>query len=103
MTLAALQGGAQAAGRESPAWPSGSRPISSCSTRATRRWPVSPAPDMLSAHVFASHRSSAIAEAWVAGRQRVKDGRHAFHDVALSGFTAARRHLNREERAAGRR
>ena len=61
------------------------------------------APDMLSTHVFASHRSSAIAETWVAGRQEVKEGRHALHVVALSGFTAARRYLNREERAAGRR
>jgi hypothetical protein len=37
------------------------------------------APDMLSAHVFASHRTSAIDAVWVAGRARVSAGRHALH------------------------
>ncbi len=48
---------------------------------------------MLSAHVFASHRQSALQQVWVAGRVLVQSGRHALHDTALSGLVAARRQL----------
>lgn len=51
------------------------------------------APDMLSAHVFASHRSSAIDGVWVGGQQRVTRGRHLLHGSATSGFVAARTQL----------
>ncbi|MDB5732290.1 MAG: formimidoylglutamate deiminase, partial [Variovorax sp.] len=51
------------------------------------------APDMLSAHVFASHRTSAIDAVWVAGRPRVSGGRHALHEEATAGFVAARSQL----------
>jgi formimidoylglutamate deiminase len=54
------------------------------------------APEMLSAHVFASHRTSAIADAWVAGRRQVSSGRHALHDAAASDFVAARYQIIRE-------
>ena len=49
-----------------------------------------PAPAMLSAHVFASHRTSAIDSVWVGGACRVAQGRHALHDSAASAFAAAR-------------
>ena len=51
------------------------------------------ASDMLSSHVFASHRTSAIDAVWVAGRPRVQAGRHPLHDIASAGFVAARRQL----------
>ncbi|WHZ09856.1 MAG: Formiminoglutamic iminohydrolase [Burkholderiaceae bacterium] len=48
------------------------------------------APQMLSAHVFASHRTCAIDAVWVAGRAQVSAGRHALHDEAAAAFVAAR-------------
>ncbi|MFT4100173.1 MAG: formimidoylglutamate deiminase [Burkholderiaceae bacterium] len=48
------------------------------------------APDMLSAHLFASHRRAAIAEGWTAGRPRVTAARHDLHEPAAAGFVAAR-------------
>jgi formimidoylglutamate deiminase len=53
-----------------------------------------PTPEaMLSAHVFASHRQSALQQVWVAGRVQVQSGHHVLHDAALSGLVAARRQL----------
>jgi formimidoylglutamate deiminase len=53
-----------------------------------------PSPEaMLSAHVFASHRQSALLRVWVRGRLRVQSGRHALHDSALRGGVAARQQL----------
>ncbi len=51
------------------------------------------APEMLSAHVFASHRSSALESVWVAGQQRVAAGRHALHAAAAQAFVEARRRI----------
>ena len=51
------------------------------------------AQDMLSAHVFASHRGSAIEAVWVAGQQRVAAGRHELQPGAAAGLTAARAQL----------
>ena len=48
------------------------------------------AEQMLSAHVFASHRGSAIDAVWVAGQQRVVAKRHALHEAAAAAFVAAR-------------
>ena len=45
---------------------------------------------MLSAHVFASHRTSAIDGVWTAGRRRVAQGRHAARDEAMRAFVATR-------------
>lgn len=53
------------------------------------------APASLSAHVFASHRTSAIADVWVAGQRRVTHNRHALHDEAAEAFIAARKALIR--------
>jgi formimidoylglutamate deiminase len=49
-----------------------------------------PAHSMLSSHVFGSHRTSAIDSLWVAGVQRVAQGRHGLHDAAAQAFVAAR-------------
>lgn len=51
------------------------------------------APEMLSAHVFASHRTNAISEVWVGGAPCVRAGRHPQHDKAAAAFVAARSRL----------
>ena len=51
------------------------------------------APDMLSAHVFASHRTSAIRRVWVGGVQRIKAATHVLHAQAATEFIAARSQL----------
>lgn len=93
MLLQAVPGGAQAAGR----------PVAGLAVGQSADFVVLdamhpalqglPAADMLSAHVFASHRSSAIASVWSAGRQRVEGGRHALHASAAADFVAARSRL----------
>ena len=51
------------------------------------------APDMLSAHVFASHRTSALDAVWVGGQQHVSQGRHPLRDAAAAAFIQARTQL----------
>jgi formimidoylglutamate deiminase len=51
------------------------------------------ATDMLSSHVFASHRTNAIAATWVAGQQRVSGGLHPLHHDASAAFVTARSQL----------
>jgi formimidoylglutamate deiminase len=51
------------------------------------------ASQMLSAHIFASHRASAVNGVWAAGRQQVVSRRHVLHDEAAAGFVAARSQL----------
>ena len=94
MTLQAVQGGAQASGR----WGAGA--AAGIAVGQSADWVVLDAqhvalrgltaPAMLSAHVFASHRTSAIDSVWVGGASRVAQGRHALHDPAASAFAAAR-------------
>ena len=94
MTLKAVQGGAQASGR----WGAGA--AAGIAVGQSADWVVLdaqhvalrglPAPAMLSAHVFASHRTSAIDSVWVGGASRVAQGRHALHDPAAGAFAAAR-------------
>ena len=94
MTLKAVQGGAQASGR----WGAGA--AAGIAVGQSADWVVLnaqhvalrglPAPAMLSAHVFASHRTSAIDSVSVGGASRVAQGRHALHDPAASAFAAAR-------------
>jgi formimidoylglutamate deiminase len=48
---------------------------------------------MLSSHVFASHRTSAIDAICVAGQTRVTASRHDLHDEAAAAFVAARSQL----------
>jgi len=48
------------------------------------------APAMLSAHLCADDRRSAIAEVWTAGRPRVTASRHDLHELAAAAFAQAR-------------
>ncbi|MBV7540659.1 formimidoylglutamate deiminase [Acidovorax sp. sic0104] len=96
MMLQAVQGGAQASGRTvgGPAGPAGLAVGQQADMVALDAQHVAlaglPAPSMLSSHVFGSHRTSAIDSLWVAGVQRVAQGRHALHDAAALAFVAAR-------------
>lgn len=94
MTLQAVQGGAQASGRWVPGAPAGIAVGQSADWVVLDAQHVAlrglPAPAMLSAHVFASHRTSAIDSVWVGGARRVAQGRHALHDPAASAFASAR-------------
>ncbi|MGH8804940.1 MAG: formimidoylglutamate deiminase [Polaromonas sp.] len=93
MTLAAVQGGAQAAGRAIGGLAVGQQADFVVLDARHPALQGLSAPDMLSAHVFASHRSSAIDAVWAAGQPRVTAGRHLLHDSATAGFVAARTQL----------
>ena len=90
MTLQAVSGGAQASGRAIGGLAVGQQAdmvVLDTQHVALHGLPVH---NMLSAHVFGSHRTSAIASLWVAGVQRVASGRHTLHDAAAQAFVAAR-------------
>jgi formimidoylglutamate deiminase len=90
MLLAATRGGAQASGRKIEGLASGQRAdfvVLDAEHIALRGLP---APSMLSGHVFASHRTSAVARVVQCGVERVAGGRHALHDQAAAAFAAAR-------------
>ncbi|PUE62514.1 formimidoylglutamate deiminase [Limnohabitans sp. 2KL-17] len=48
---------------------------------------------MLASHVFASSRSSAVAQVWSSGQALVQQGRHALHESAMAGLVQARSQL----------
>ncbi|MBO9651897.1 MAG: formimidoylglutamate deiminase [Variovorax sp.] len=93
LTLSAVQGGAQAAGR----------PIGGIAVGQQADFVVLDpshvalqglsAPEMLSSHVFASHRTSALDAVYVAGQARVSGARHALHRESASAFVDARSQL----------
>lgn len=94
MTLAAVAGGAQASARPVAGLAAGQQAdllVLDAQHLLLRDLPSPEA--MLSAHVFASHRQSALLQVWVGGRLKVQSGRHALHDSALSGGVAARQQL----------
>ena len=94
MTLEAVAGGAQASARRIGGLAAGQQAdwvVLAASDPLLQGLPGAEA--MLSAHVFASHRRSAIGEVWVAGRPLVQAGRHALHDEALSALSQARQQL----------
>ena len=93
LTLAAVQGGARAAGRRIAGLSAGEQADFVVLDAGHLALQGLSAPDMLSSHVFASHRGSAIDAVWVAGRSRVVDGSHALHRTAAAGFVAARSEL----------
>jgi formimidoylglutamate deiminase len=99
MTLQAVTGGAQASGQAVDGLAPGRR--ADFVILDPRHVALSglPAPEMLSAHVFASNRTSAITAVWVAGRQQVAASRHALHDAAASDFVAARSQIITEARS----
>lgn len=97
MTLAAVAGGVQAAGRATTGPSTGlalGQPADMVALDAGHHAMVGlSAPDMLSAHVFASNRTSALHSVWVGGQARVLAGRHALRESAAQAFLGARRAL----------
>jgi formimidoylglutamate deiminase len=93
MTLAAVAGGAQASGRPIAGLAVGQQADFVALDARHLALAGLGGPDQLSAHVFASHRSSALQAVWVAGRQAVSDGRHRLHGPAAQAFVAARGQL----------
>ncbi len=93
ITLAAVQGGAQASGRSIGGIAIGQQADFVVLDAQHPSLQGLAAPDMLSAHVFASHRSSAIDAVWVSGQQLVSGGRHLLHTSASTGLVAARSQL----------
>ena len=93
MTLAAAQGGAQASGRSIGGLIVGQQADLVVLDAQHPALQGLSAPDMLSAHVFASHRSSAVDAVWVNGQALVRQGRHALHPLASAGLVAARTQL----------
>ena len=94
MTLAAVAGGAQASARPVSCLAVGQQADMVALDAPHSLLRDLPSPEaMLSAHVFASHRQSALQQVWVAGRVQVQSGRHILHDTALNGLVAARQQL----------
>ena len=94
MTLAAVAGGAQASARPVAGLAAGQQADLLVLDAQHLLMRDLPSPEaMLSAHVFASHRQSALLQVWVGGRLKVQSGRHALHDSALSGGVSARQQL----------
>ena len=96
MTLEAVAGGAQASGRPVAGLTPGQRADFVVLDAEHPLLAGLPSPDaMLSAHVFASHRKSAIESVWVGGSRRIQYGHHVLHDSAASELAAARQALAR--------
>ena len=91
MTLQAVVGGAQAAGRAVAGFAVGQQADMLALDAAHVALAGLDAERMLAAHIFASQRSSALHSLWVAGTPRVVAGRHALHAQAARGFVAARK------------
>ena len=90
MTLQAVAGGSQAAGRPIAGLAVGQQADMVALDAHHVALRDLPAHGMLSAHVFGSHRTSAIDSLWVAGVRKVSNGRHVLHEPAAQAFVAAR-------------
>lgn len=94
MTLEAVAGGAQASGRRVAGLAPGQRADLVALDAADLLLAGLPSPDaMLAAHVFGSHRRSAIGSVWAGGHRVVRDGRHPLREDAARDFVRARRAL----------
>ncbi|PZQ00654.1 MAG: formimidoylglutamate deiminase [Variovorax paradoxus] len=93
MLLAAVAGGAQASGHSVAGLATGQQADLVTLDAQHPALAGLPAPEMLSAHVFASHRTSAVSTVHVAGQARVRAARHAAHHDAARGLVAARTQL----------
>ena len=94
MTLEAVAGGAQASGRAVAGLAVGQRFDAVALNAQDPLLQELPTPEfMLSAHVFASHRRSAIDHVWVGGKARIRRGSHALAEQSTEAFIAARRAL----------
>lgn len=98
MTLQAVAGGARASGRAIDGLVPGRQADFMILDPGHVALDGLPAAEMLSAHIFASHRTSAIADVWVAGRRHVAAGRHALYEEAAANFLAARSQIITEAR-----
>ncbi|MGN6578993.1 MAG: formimidoylglutamate deiminase [Bordetella sp.] len=90
MMLAAVSGGAQASGRKVAGLAVGQRAdfiVLDAEHPALRGLPACA---MLSGHVFASHRTSAIDQVVCGGVERIARGRHVLHEQAAAAFAEAR-------------
>jgi len=99
MLQAAVAGGTQAAGLPAGGLQAGARADFVVLDPQHVALAGLPPSDMLSGHVFASHRTSAIAEVWQAGRRRVQAGRAEGMEAARQAFVAARQALLARVRA----
>ncbi|MFD1711472.1 formimidoylglutamate deiminase [Ottowia sp. GY511] len=93
MTLAAVQGGAQAAGRAIGGLAVGQQADLVVLDAQHSALAGLDGADALSAHVFASHRTSAIHKVYVGGQPQVRGGAHALRQEARAGFVQARQQL----------
>ena len=93
MTLQAVAGGAQASGRAIAGLAVGQQADFVVLDSKHVALNGLPADSGHAGHVFASHRTSAIADVWVGGQQRVQGGRHAQHELAQQAFAQARKAL----------
>ena len=96
MTLAAVAGGAQASGQPVAGLAVGQQADFVALDAQHLALAGLSGPDRLSAHVFASHRTSAVQAVWVGGDQRVSAGHHDQHGPAAQAFVAARHQLLNE-------
>lgn len=94
MTLDAVAGGAQASGRAIAGLAVGQRfDAVALNAQDPLLQELPTAELMLAAHVFASHRRSAIHDVWVDGQARVRRGSHPLAEESANGLIAARRAL----------
>jgi formimidoylglutamate deiminase len=91
MTLAAVAGGAQASARKVAGLQVGQRMDAIALDARHPALAELPTPDlMLSAHIFASHRSSAIHTVWAGGQARVSAGHHPLSESSQTALATAR-------------
>lgn len=93
MTLAAVQGGARASGRRVAGLTAGQQADFVVLDAGHPSLAHLDARSALDAHVFASHRTSAIASVYAGGHQVVERGSHARHESATQGLVRARQQL----------
>lgn len=93
MMLEAVTGGAQASALSNAGLTAGQRADFAVLNARHPLIAGLSAPQMLSAHVFASHRTSALDAVYVGGRPLVTAGIHTQRESAAAGFIAARAQL----------
>ncbi len=93
LTLGAVAGGAAASGRPIGGLAPGQRADLVVLDAAHPTIAGLPAAEALDAHVFASHRRSAVSSVIAGGRTVVAQGRHPRHEEAAAAFVRARAEL----------
>ena len=93
--LAGASGGARASGRPVGALAVGAQADFVVLDTSQALAGLSPS-QALANHVFASHGRNTVRDVWVAGQQRISEGRHTLEGSACERFVAARSQLLRE-------